>query len=117
MSDPAILLDKCRRLGLELWADGDRIGIAPKRSIPPGLLEDIRSAKPILLPLIREGQERRLPADVIPWLHIAKQVLQGEFAAHLDNSHRESLVIGLRNIGHPLCRRALEQLKGNAPQP
>jgi hypothetical protein len=50
MSDAVAILDRCRRLGLEIWAEGDRIGIAPTQLIPTGLLDEIRRAKPALLP-------------------------------------------------------------------
>ena len=109
MCDPALLLDRCRRLRLKVWVDGDRLGIAPKENIPPGLLDEIRAAKPALLPMVREGQAHRLTLDQVPWLHIARQVLAGEFDG-ADRSTVESLSIGLRNIAHPLSRRAFEWL-------
>jgi hypothetical protein len=116
MSNAAGILSRCRQLGLEVWADGDRIGIAPKENIPPGLLDEIRAAKPDLLPLVREGEALRLTPDQIPWLHVARQVLAGEFAG-ADRSLRESLVIGLRSIPHPLARRAFERLGAKSSLP
>src|ERR1051326_867933 len=77
MSEITAILQRCRRLGLELWAEGDRIGIAPKGRIPPELREQIRAVKPVLLPLLREGIG--MPADCVPWLHVARQILAGEF--------------------------------------
>jgi hypothetical protein len=114
MSDLAFLLDKCRRLGLELFIEGDRIGIAPKERIPIGLLEEIREVKPSLLAVLRDAQMRHLAADCIPWLHIARQVLDGEFTG-ADRSTIKSLTIGLRAVAHPLCRRALDQLNMHSP--
>jgi hypothetical protein len=113
MSDLAPLLAKCRRLGLELWAEGDRIGIAPKQRIPAGLLEEIREMKPSLLAILRESQAHQLPADCIPWIHTAKQILSGEFDAS-DRSTISSLIIGLRSISHPLCQKALARLSAKS---
>jgi hypothetical protein len=42
--------------------------------------------------------------------------LAGEFSG-CDRSTRESLVIGLRSIPHPLPRRALEHLERTLPLP
>lgn len=109
MSNPAGILSRCQRLGLKLWAEGDRIGIAPKESIPPDLLDEIRAAKPDLLPLVRDGEGNRLTPDEIPWLYIARQILAGEFDG-ANRSTVESLRIGLRNIDHPLCCAALARL-------
>ena len=50
-----------------------------------------------------------LPPDCLPWLHVARQVLVGEFDG-CDRSTAQSLTIGLRHIEHPLCREALESL-------
>lgn len=110
MSDPGVILARCLKLGLRVWADGDRIGIAPSERIPPDLLDAIRDAKPALLPLMREGKAHRLTADCIPWLYVARQVLAGEFDG-CDRSTRESLVIGLRSVLHPIAQRALERLR------
>ena len=41
-----------------------------------------------------------------PWIHVAAQVINGEFHA-ANRSMRESLIIGLRGIDHPACRRAV----------
>jgi len=109
MCDPVGILSRCRRLGLKVWAEGDRIGIAPAQSIPPGLLDEIRAAKPDLLPLVRDGEAHQLTPDCIPWLHVAKQVLAGEFDG-VGGSLAESLRIGLRSINHLACRAALRRL-------
>jgi hypothetical protein len=109
MSSPASILDRCRRHGLQIWAEGDRIGIAPKENIPPGLLDEIRAAKPILLPLVREGVAHQLSADQVPWLHVARQILEGEFNGS-SGSTCASLWIGLRSLSHPTARIALRKL-------
>jgi hypothetical protein len=51
-----------------------------------------------------------LPPDCLPWLHVAKQVLAGEFEG-ADKSTTQSLTIGLRHIPHPRCREALARLQ------
>lgn len=111
MSNPATILDRCRQLGLTVWAEGDRIGISPPGRLPDDLRELIIAAKPGLLSVLREGAGLR--PDEIPWLHIAKEVLLGEFDG-ANRSTRESLCIGLNRIAHPLRQRALERLKAHA---
>ena len=108
MSDAALILDRCRRLGLELWAEGDHIGIAPRGRIPPDLREQIRAAKSELLQVLREGVG--LPSDFVPWLYTAGQILAGEFDG-ADRSTRESLSNGLRSIAHPPAQRALKYIQ------
>lgn len=103
------LLRRCRAAGLTLRRDGDRISIKPARCCSPELLAAIRAAKPAILDLL-EVEASPLPADCIPWVHIARQVLAGEFAG-ADGSTATSVMIGLRAVNHPLCRRALNQLK------
>jgi len=51
-----------------------------------------------------------LPPDCQPWLHVAQQVLAGEFDA-ASRSLTQSLCLGLEDIAHPLCRRAFARLK------
>jgi len=110
MSEAGTILTHCRRFGLRLWRDGDRIAVAPARLCPPGLLATLRAHKQAVLNLL-EAEAANLPPDCAPWLHVARQILAGEFQG-ADNSTVQSLTIGLQNIGHPLCRSALERLKG-----
>lgn len=51
-----------------------------------------------------------LPPDCLPWLHVARQILAGEFDG-CDRSTAESLRIGLHRIPHPRCREALARLQ------
>ena len=62
----------------------------------------------------RPDQAVSLPPDQAPWLHVARQVLAGEFD-EADKSTIQSLVIGLRSIQHPDCRRATDRLKATKP--
>jgi hypothetical protein len=137
MSNPAAILDRCRQLGLKVWVEGDRLGIAPTERIPPGLLDEIREAKPALLPLVREGgaQQDKPDADLPTteeilrhwptdkpaqrprqrggsekaWLAVACQVNAGEFVG-ADASTIETLFYGLRSLAHPSARAALRKV-------
>ena len=109
MSDVQTILTRAQKLGLHLQVEGDRIGIAPARLCPPELLATIRQHKPEIVSLL-EAESANLPPDCAPWLHIARQILAGEFDG-ADNSTVQSLTIGLRGIRHPLCQQALIRLK------
>lgn len=103
------LLNEAARLGLKLEAKGDRLSVVPARSCTPDFADVLRRHKRTLLDWF-ENQRANLSPDCLPWLHIARQVLAGEFDGS-DSSTIESLVIGLRNIPHQSCRRALERLR------
>ena len=75
----------------------------------------LRRHKAELLALL-EAKAHSLAPDCAPWLHVAKQVLAGEFAG-ADKSTVESLTIGLRGISHPLCKQALARLPKNPQKP
>jgi len=107
---PSDLLNEAARRGLRLEPRGDRLAVIPARLCPPDFAAMLRAHKPELLSWL-EGRKSRLREEEIPWLHIARQVLAGEFDG-CDRSTRESLVIGLRSISHPLCRKALARLRG-----
>jgi hypothetical protein len=107
-----IYLEATRR-GLRLEPAGDKLAVIPKGKCPPDFINVLRHHKRELLDLL-ETRAVALRPDEIPWLNIARQVMDdadGEFAG-ADRSTVESLTIGLRGINHPLCRRALERLKG-----
>ncbi len=103
------LLHQCRAAGLTVRLDGSEIAIKPARRCPPELLAAVRAAKPALMELL-EIEAANLPADCKPWLHVARQILAGEFNG-ADGSTVASLVIGLRSVNHPQCRRALNRLQ------
>jgi len=109
MSDVQAILTRAQRLGLHLQVEGARIAIAPARLCPPELLATIREHKPEVMSWL-EARTCHLPPDCAPWLHIARQILAGEFDG-ADNSTVESLTIGVRGIRHPLCEQALARLK------
>jgi len=114
MSDVQTILTRAQRLGLHLEVEGERIAIAPARLCPPELLATIREHKPEVMSLL-EAQTYYLPPDCAPWLHVAKQVLAGEFQG-CDSSTSESLRIGLRSVTHPICKQALARLGVQTPK-
>ena len=111
MSEVQNILTRAQNLVLRLCLEGNRIAITPARLCPPELLATIREYKPAVMALL-ESQAACLPPGCAPWLHVARQVLAGEFDG-CDCSMRESLTIGLRSIQHPLCQQALTRLKKN----
>jgi hypothetical protein len=110
MCDVRAILTRAQSLGLRLQVEGERIAIAPARLCPPELLATIREHKPEVMSLL-EARAYHLPPGCAPWLHVARQVLAGEFDG-ADNSTVQSLTIGLRGIRHGLCQQALIRLKG-----
>ena len=110
MSNVQAILTRAQRLGLRLQVEGERIAIAPARLCPPELLATIREHKPEVMSLL-EAQTYHLPPDCAPWLHVARQILEGQFDG-ADNSTIQRLTVGLRGIRHPLCQQALIRLKG-----
>lgn len=75
-----------------------------------------RPAKPDRPQQPRPEPTASLPPDCLPWLHVAEQVLAGEFDG-ADRSTAASLCIGLEHIAHPLCRRAFAQLHPRLAKP
>jgi hypothetical protein len=108
MTPPELCHEAARR-GLRLERRGDMLAVIPAKRCPPEFADTLRQHKREILSLL-EGQAAGLAPDCAPWLHVARQILAGEFDALLDNSVRESLNIGLRSIIHPVCQRALERL-------
>lgn len=111
-------LELCReaaRRGLRLEPRGDKLAVAPVSRLDPDFVDLLREHKPQLLAWL-EARATGLPPDCAPWLHIARQVLAGEFTG-ADRSTRQILVIGLRAVPHPLCHRALEHLGITRPTP
>jgi hypothetical protein len=96
------------RHGLRLERRGDKLAVIPASRCPPELADVLRQHKRELLELL-DPRAANHPADCAPWLHIAQQVLAGEFDG-ADRSMIESLTIGLRGIRHALCQEALERL-------
>ncbi len=102
------LVKEATRRGLRLEPRGDKLAVMPKGKCPPDFADLLRENKRELLDWLETRGVHLLP-DCIPWLHIARQILAGEFQA-ADSSTRQSLSIGLRSINHPLCQDALQWL-------
>jgi hypothetical protein len=105
----------CRQaaeLGLRLEPSGDRLAVIPGRLCPPDFAETLRERKREILDFL-DARAANLPTDCGPWLHVARQVLEGQFDG-ADGSTRQSLEIGLRSVIHPQCRSALERLATQA---
>ena len=103
------LYAEATRRGLHLRPlDGGKLAVTPADRCPPDFADVLRQHKRELLDLL-EANRHALPPDCAPWLHVARQVLAGEFDG-CDHSTAESLTIGLRGIPHPRCREALARL-------
>ena len=109
MNQSVELCQRAVRLGLRLEPRGDKLAVIPAKRCPPDFAAELRQHKGELLDFL-EGQAAGLAPDCAPWLHVAKQVLAGEFDGLLDDCVRDSLSIGLRSINHPICIRAMAWL-------
>jgi TubC N-terminal docking domain len=108
MTSPVELYRRARALGLNVEADGSDLLIKPKSRCTPELVAELREHKSELLDFL-QTRTVKLSADCVPWLHVAKQVINGEFSG-ADGGMIESLFIGLRRIRHPTAREALRKL-------
>ena len=72
----------------------------------------LRPSPDLLARLRRHRVELHVHLAGLPWLHIARQILDGEFDGASASCHA-SLIIGLRSVSHPLCKRALSTLQGS----
>ena len=114
MTVQELYLEATKR-GLRLESRGDRLAVIPANRCPPDFADVLRQHKREILDLL-ETKANALPDDCAPWLHVARQVLQGEFEG-ADRTTVESLTIGLHRITHPLCRRAIERLQTHPANP
>ncbi|MBI4664448.1 MAG: hypothetical protein HY735_37120 [Verrucomicrobia bacterium] len=113
MTAEQVYLEATKR-GLRLKPVGDKLAVIPAKGCPPEFAETLRRHKVELLDLL-EAKSHNLSPDCVTWLHIARQILAGEFEG-CDKSTRESLAFGLRSIGHPLARCALGRLGALRPE-
>lgn len=102
------LLLETKRWGVKLSRRGDKLVVSPAYKCPPELIALLREHKSEVMGCL-EARDAGLSVSCGPWLHVARQVLAGEFA-DADGSTRESLSIGLRAVGTAVCKRALERL-------
>ncbi|MHB8521012.1 MAG: TubC N-terminal docking domain-related protein [Limisphaerales bacterium] len=110
---PEDICTEATRRGLRLEPRGEKLAVSPAGLCPPEFADILRQHKAELLAFLA-GEAANLPPDQRPWLHVARQILAGEFAG-CDRSTRESLTIGLRSIRHPTCREALARLTACKP--
>ena len=103
------LVNRAAELGLRLEPRGDKLAVIPGDRVPPDFADVLRQHKGELL-IWLEARAAGLAPDCAAWLHVARQILAGEFDG-ADNSTIGSLTIGLRGILHPLCQQALLRLK------
>ena len=111
MTTAVEILRAVNQVGGRLELVGDKLRVLLPADCAPELKRIIRHHKRQLLDLL-ETQAVTLRPDEVPWIHVARQVLAGEFDG-ADPSTFESLTIGLRVIPHPLCREALARLPNN----
>jgi hypothetical protein len=110
------IFHEATRRGFRLEPRGDNLAVIPGDRVPPEFAAILRAHKGELINWL-EARSAGLTPDCAPWLHIARQVMAGEFDG-ADNSTVESLTIGLRSIQHEICRRALARLTaGNQLKP
>jgi hypothetical protein len=103
------LYNEAARRGLRLELAGDKLAVIPAKRCPPDFADVLRQHKRELLDWL-ETRTFALTPDCLPWLHVARQVLAGEFDG-CDGSTRDSLSIGLGSVTHPVCQCALERVK------
>lgn len=119
MNSTVELYHRAVAFGLRLEPRGDRLAVIPANRCPPEFADVLRDHKAELLDWL-QARAAHLPPDCVPWLHVARQILAGEFDG-ADNSTVQSLTIGVRGIRHSLCQQALARLKalarsGGAPK-
>ena len=108
MTAPELYNEALRR-GLRLETRGNKLAVIPANGCQPDFAAVLRAHKSELLSWL-EGRVSGLGDDCLPWLHIARQILAGEFEGLEDKSITASLAIGLQNIRHPLCQQALQRI-------
>ncbi|HEY3862040.1 MAG TPA: hypothetical protein VGO59_09145 [Verrucomicrobiae bacterium] len=115
MRTPSEILLAVKQAGGRIEPAGDKLRVLLPVNCPPEIRADLRQHKRELLDLL-EAKAANLPPDCALWMHVANQVLAGEFLG-ADKSTVESLIIGLRGISNPLCQRALARLPKNPQKP
>ena len=113
MTAQELCLEATKR-GLRLESAGDKLAVIPAKRCPADFADVLRQHKRELLDWL-ETKDAQLPPDCVPWLHVARQVLAGEFE-DADRSTVVSLTIGLRGIRHPRCQQALARVRNQQPK-
>lgn len=105
---PRKICEEATRRGIRLEACAGILRIISIEPCPADFVDVLRQHKSEILSWL-EARMSGMRADERPWLHIARQILAGEFDG-AGRSTRESLCIGLGSIAHHDCRQALERL-------
>lgn len=114
MTAQELYLEAIKR-GLRLEPRGDRLAVIPANRVPSDFADVLRRHKGELLDWL-ETKSAKLTPDCAPWLHVATQILAGEFDG-ADKSTLGCLTIGLRSIAHSRCQQALARLRSQQPKP
>ena len=110
---PAEIIRAVTGYGCRLAVRSGQLLMSRQRQLPPELLAAVRQNRQAISNAI-EAEAAGLTPDCGPWLHIAKQIVLGEFDGG-DRATLKSLWYGVRGIGHPAClaaRARLETLLG-----
>ena len=99
------LYRRAQSLGLCIETDGRDLLVKPGNKCPPDLAKELKEHKAELMNFLLFGA-------ILPWLHVAIQIMAGEFDG-ADDSTRESLTIGLRRSSHQTCQAAVHKLWPN----
>jgi len=114
VSENEIYREATRR-GLRLVTRGDKLEVTPKNRLTPEFEAALREHKTELLALL-EVSSRDLENYYTAGLHIADQILSGEFDS-ADSSTVENLFVKLRDFADPQCQRAIARLAFNQTNP
>jgi hypothetical protein len=96
------LILECSRRGILLAPRGHLLDVTPEQPPTPELVEQLRRHKFEIIAIL---ESKRKAA----WLHVAYQVLCGEFVG-CNSSTRKILTTGLRAVRHQRCQKALKVL-------
>ena len=105
------VIRRATQLGLTLSSKGPKLVVSPAARVPREFVPILLEHKPAILEWLASGSVAFRP-DELPWIHVARQVLAGEFEGAND-SLRRSIAIGLRSIRHSICRAALARIGGD----
>jgi hypothetical protein len=107
MTTPLEIAQAVKLAGGRLEQAGDKIRVLLPADCSPTLTEQIRQHKQEILTWL-EARNSNLAPDCLPWIGVARQILDGEFDG-CNKSTCESLIIGLQHVEHPTCKRALNK--------
>lgn len=95
------LIVECNQRGITLEPRGHLLNVTPAQATTPELVKQLRRHKPEIIAILQSKRNA--------WLHVAYQVLCGEFDG-CDNSTCKKLTAGLLGVRHLRCQDALKYL-------